>query len=169
MRILCPVPVINSSPLFLVSDTRIQQHSPRRLKSCQLYNPNSRILARIKRHTYGQFSLKDVIQGTWNSNWEVVVRKTPVEVTRLSDAHLPPWIKDWIMSQEITDSPPFSTNEFETRKKGIECTICMGTVNSEEAHVLPCGHVFHAECNNKWIRKQCAETSTCANCRALIF
>ncbi|EQC32645.1 hypothetical protein SDRG_09621 [Saprolegnia diclina VS20] len=40
-----------------------------------------------------------------------------------------------------------------------ECVICMGVMN--DAVKLPCGHLFHANCIDAWLRMR----STCPTCR----
>uniref|UniRef100_A0A915EAH8 RING-type domain-containing protein n=1 Tax=Ditylenchus dipsaci TaxID=166011 RepID=A0A915EAH8_9BILA len=47
--------------------------------------------------------------------------------------------------------------------KKLECLICLGDKHSSvECKVLDCGHAFHEECAEKWLK----ESSTCPICRS---
>ena len=44
----------------------------------------------------------------------------------------------------------------------INCTICIGPMgNGTTSNILRCGHAFHEECINRWLRGN----QTCPNCR----
>ena len=46
--------------------------------------------------------------------------------------------------------------------RDTDCTVCLASVGVGDACQLPCGHVFHQECVEKWVR----EKGSCPNCRA---
>lgn len=49
-------------------------------------------------------------------------------------------------------------------REEVECSICAGTENDDEATVtLDCGHTFHCKCVVEWFRFQ---NVTCPNCRS---
>ena len=41
------------------------------------------------------------------------------------------------------------------------CTICLEEIEIENKHYLHCGHVFHCNCINKWLKN----SYICPNCK----
>ncbi|EDS42258.1 potassium channel modulatory factor 1 [Culex quinquefasciatus] len=44
---------------------------------------------------------------------------------------------------------------------GSECSVCFEQISADENKQLVCGHVFHGNCINRWLRNK----STCPMCR----
>jgi hypothetical protein len=44
---------------------------------------------------------------------------------------------------------------------GQQCSICFETIMSDDLQCLPCAHVFHRHCLQRWFR----ESATCPECR----
>ena len=65
----------------------------------------------------------------------------------------------------------FSNNSLEICSNEIEiqlnlsslkiCTICLEEIEFENKHYLHCGHVFHCNCINKWLKN----SYICPNCK----
>ena len=48
----------------------------------------------------------------------------------------------------------------------VECPMCLEDfVEGEEVSKLPCGHVFHSTCIEKWLLSTTYQQRTCPNCR----
>ena len=53
--------------------------------------------------------------------------------------------------------------EFEEGKEEVECAVCTEVIKEgAKVYKLPCKHVFHKECIDKWLE----EHKNCPNCRA---
>ena len=48
--------------------------------------------------------------------------------------------------------------------EGMECPICAGPIERDNAACTPCGHVYHFPCLRQWLMR----SGTCALCRSLI-
>ncbi|CAO2836640.1 unnamed protein product [Amaranthus hypochondriacus] len=58
----------------------------------------------------------------------------------------------------ITDIP-----NFDYKKDLMECTVCLGSFEKDETlRLLPCEHIFHLLCIDRWLMNQ----TTCPICRA---
>ena len=52
--------------------------------------------------------------------------------------------------------------DFKQGKKEVDCSICTGVVEEgAKVYELPCKHVFHQECIDKWLD----QSKVCPNCR----
>jgi len=60
-----------------------------------------------------------------------------------------------IPNDEITFEQPEEENEQPT------CTICFDEITFDETKTLSCKHVFHRNCINEWLKRNCR----CPNCR----
>lgn len=49
----------------------------------------------------------------------------------------------------------------ESRDTGQQCSICFETIMANDLQCLPCAHVFHRRCLQRWFR----ESATCPECR----
>ena len=48
----------------------------------------------------------------------------------------------------------------------INCSVCLGDINlfDKEVSILNCGHFFHNNCLNDWLKQQ----MNCPECRAIV-
>ena len=48
----------------------------------------------------------------------------------------------------------------------VNCSVCLGDINlfEKEGSILNCGHFFHANCLNDWLKQQ----MNCPECRAVV-
>ena len=44
--------------------------------------------------------------------------------------------------------------EVEVEKDEPECSVCLCPLSDEETRSLPCAHVFHSGCINRWLKKK---------------
>jgi len=54
------------------------------------------------------------------------------------------------------------TGEYCTQHSGGSCSVCLASLGPGTSRTLPCGHVFHSRCIDRWKRTSC----TCPMCRA---
>lgn len=48
--------------------------------------------------------------------------------------------------------------------KGPQCSVCLGPMAHQANRTLPCGHVFHSRCVDRW-KRSCPTDPTCPMCR----
>ena len=48
----------------------------------------------------------------------------------------------------------------------VDCLVCLGGINlfDKEVSILNCGHFFHNNCLNNWLKQQ----MNCPECRAIV-
>ena len=53
-----------------------------------------------------------------------------------------------------------------TDKMLLNCSVCLGDINlfDREVSILNCGHFFHDNCLNDWLKQQ----MNCPECRAIV-
>ena len=53
-----------------------------------------------------------------------------------------------------------------TDKMLVNCSVCLGDINlfDKEVSILNCGHFFHDNCLNDWLKQQ----MNCPECRAIV-
>ena len=44
-----------------------------------------------------------------------------------------------------------------------DCSICLEDLNKKQTYTLPCGHIFHTECQINWFR---SKQVSCPKCRS---
>jgi len=74
------------------------------------------------------------------------------------------------LSKDEFDAMPVSVMSKKLRKQLKDdepcCPICMENIKTRcHCTVLPCGHVYHKKCAQKWLTEKC-ERPTCPMCRA---
>ncbi|RYE38984.1 MAG: hypothetical protein EOP48_26325 [Sphingobacteriales bacterium] len=69
-----------------------------------------------------------------------------------------------ILTEEQINSLPIGKYSASINKSDM-CSICIKHFKkNEDLRVLPCGHIFHVECVDKWLKSLAA----CPNCKAII-
>lgn len=48
--------------------------------------------------------------------------------------------------------------------RGPACSVCLGHMTRQATRTLPCGHVFHVRCVDRW-KRSCPSDPTCPMCR----
>lgn len=95
------------------------------------------------------------------SNWFIAIVDGANEQRRLTN----PWLPDALPAvNAITQRVELLLSTLPTRTAaGFEdCSICMEPSKDTQVSDLPCGHWFHTECTNQWLRTN----PTCPMCRA---
>ncbi|CAE7214865.1 ATL36 [Symbiodinium sp. CCMP2592] len=66
------------------------------------------------------------------------------------------------MAQEVIDRiPSFRWTEDQGRQTGqTQCMVCLCPFDDDEVRRLPCGHVFHRNCIDEWLRR-CTDCPIC--------
>ncbi|OJJ45047.1 hypothetical protein ASPZODRAFT_134475 [Penicilliopsis zonata CBS 506.65] len=63
-----------------------------------------------------------------------------------------------------TDHEPLAIHDSKTAEN--ECRICFEDLLEPFAHQLPCGHIFHRDCADRWL---CGADASCPLCRKRIY
>lgn len=80
---------------------------------------------------------------------------TAIVVEALTGSRVVPLQYRWHQFQQ-PPVPPAPTPEVATARSREECAVCLEFVEKgQEFKVLPCFHIFHAECVRRWERRDC--------------
>ncbi|CAF1215083.1 unnamed protein product [Didymodactylos carnosus] len=81
----------------------------------------------------------------------------------------------WLTFAIVTRPNSFVNNDKSTVDKveyielskthGETCAICLSDIKHEDEWVLPCNHVFHSDCINKWLHSGEDGAELCPLCR----
>lgn len=66
-----------------------------------------------------------------------------------------------LLYSELSTSNYFENCEEQVGRQEVSCVICMDNINKKSACALPCGHLFHFDCVNRWLM----EKPSCPMCK----
>ncbi|GIX74356.1 hypothetical protein CEXT_110671 [Caerostris extrusa] len=58
-----------------------------------------------------------------------------------------------VMKPDIVESENICKNEEAVAPSGPKCSVCLDTSRRKNMKYLPCSHVFHRKCINRWLKK----------------
>eukprot|EP01062_Namystynia_karyoxenos_P083487 TRINITY_DN9604_c0_g4_i1.p2 TRINITY_DN9604_c0_g4~~TRINITY_DN9604_c0_g4_i1.p2 ORF type:complete len:394 (+),score=87.56 TRINITY_DN9604_c0_g4_i1:87-1184(+) len=56
----------------------------------------------------------------------------------------------------------------QTHTRHLECSICKNPAFDTPVRAYPCGHMYHQECLERWLRTQSREAPSCPDCRQML-
>jgi hypothetical protein len=73
-----------------------------------------------------------------------------------------PWsVEQFSAGRRLREEPSVS---IPNRNSGKSCSICLGSIMTNDLQYLPCAHVFHRNCIGKWFQR----SMTCPVCRSVV-
>lgn len=81
---------------------------------------------------------------------------TAIVVEALTGSRVVPLQYRWQQEQRPPSAAPAPRPDVATARSREECAVCLEFVEKgQEFKVLPCFHIFHAECVRRWEKRDC--------------